>query len=114
MNARLIVRQRPDVVDQAPQLRRFYPVTFGRHLALTILDDVKEFSVSHALQGRGISIVFELELLIDGHLTFAIAVRSVAHRAVVTIIFLSLCDGLRSRLDRIDLMRSVGGNRIGT
>ena len=79
-------------------------------MTMAILDDVEELSVGFALQSRGIAKVSELELLINGHIAFAIAVVSVAHRAIVTVIFLALSKGFGSGLNRIDLMHSLGRN----
>src|SRR5271157_1957693 len=99
----LFVRQRSNVVDQVPEFSWLDTVTFRRHLAPAILDDVKQFSVGHALQRSRVSIIFELQLLILGDVTLAITVLAMAHGAIVPIIFLPLCDGLGGWFHRIDL-----------
>ena len=61
-------------------------------MLMAVLDDVEQFSVCFALQSRRIAKVGELELLIYRYFALAIAVGTVAHRAIVSIIFLPLSD----------------------
>jgi len=78
---------------------------------MAILDDIEEISVRFVFKSLLIAKVADLEFLINRYPTFAITIVPMAHRAIVSVVFLPLGDRLSSWLNRVDLMNCVGRNR---
>src|SRR5208282_5955403 len=81
----LLLRQRADVVHHVPDVVILGAVAFGRHVvALALADDVEKFAVGAIFQGVRIGEVGDV-FHIRRHVALAVAVFSMAHRAVVAI-----------------------------
>src|SRR5271157_1469754 len=85
-----LARKRSDVINHIPQFGRLDPISLWRHFPFAILDDVKQFAIRFVLQCHWISPIAYIHLFGRRDLSLALAILPVAHRAIITVVFLAL------------------------
>src|SRR5579863_757171 len=106
-----LLRERTDVVDQIPTFFRLDPRAFRRHVVMTVLNDVEEFTVGAILERSRIGEVRDGELHVLGSVAFAVAILAVTHFAVERPPLLGAGQGFRRWLYRIRLLGGFHRNR---
>src|SRR5713226_194124 len=106
----LLLLERADVVHHVPDVFILGTIAFRGHVvALAIPGDVEEFAVGAVFQRVRIGEIGDV-FIVRRHVALAVAVFSMAHRAVVAVHLLALGERLRGGLHRIYFGRVFGGN----